>query len=515
MDSIRLPDPRHVALVVALVVVVVVSATVGVAATVDTTRSHSSGRLDGDVTEQPSAAQTSNRTATITNASFVDRTVLESTNETVFLWQGSPYNLSVTMRTMGFSNTTHVDLCTRSFDSSTGNATSEASCTVFTPNSEGNSTVRVTHGNLSTGEQTLSVTIHDWRANETLVRHNLSVTVVTPDGDFDSDLLTNEREVALGTMLHIADTDRDGLEDGAEVQNYGTDPLSPDTDGDGLPDGAEVNSGTNATNMDTDGDGLLDGEEVNNLSTSPTNSDTDGDGLDDNLEVNELSTSPTNSDTDGDGLTDGEEVEQYDTDPVTPDTDDDGLTDGAEVNDYGTNPVRIDTDGDGLSDGTEVRLGTSPTSSLTVVWLLLAAVAVLAAAGVAVRTYGVPFRDTRPDRDRASGDGADAAVNGTSGSPDSDGADTREPPVKTDEQRIIDILSEHDGRIYQRDLVDRTEWSASKVSRLLSTMEDDGRIEKIRIGRENVVTLPDTDANPAEEAVESLSAEDDDAGDAA
>jgi hypothetical protein len=151
---------------------------------------------------------------------------------------------------------------------------------------------------------------------------------------------------------------------------------------------------------------------------------------------------------------------------------------------------------------------------LTVVWLLLAAVAVLAAVGAAVRTYGVPFRDTRPSRDRASGDGADAAVNGPPGAPDSDGADTREPPVKTDEQRIIDILTAHNGRIYQRDLVDRTEWSASKTSRLLSTMEDDGRIEKIRIGRENVVTLPDTEADAAGEAAESHSAEDGDAGDA-
>ena len=176
------------------------------------------------------------------------------------------------------------------------------------------------------------------------------------------------------------------------------------------------------------------------------------------------------------------------------------------------------TDGDGLSDGTEARLGTSPTSSLTVVWLLLAAVAVLVAVAAAVRTYGIPFRDTRLSLDRAAGDGndaTDAAVNGPPGDPDSDGTDTREPPVKTDEQRILDILRAHDGRIYQRDLVDRTEWSASKTSRLLSAMEDDGRIEKIRIGRENVVTLPDTDADAAGGAADSLSAEDGDPGDAA
>jgi hypothetical protein len=72
------------------------------------------------------------------------------------------------------------------------------------------------------------------------------------------------------------------------------------------------------------------------------------------------------------------------------------------------------------------------------------------------------------------------------------------PAVRTDADQVMDILHEEGGRIYQRELVDRTEWSASKVSRLLSTMEDDGLVEKVRIGRENVVTVADTDSADAE-----------------
>jgi hypothetical protein len=153
---------------------------------------------------------------------------------------------------------------------------------------------------------------------------------------------------------------------------------------------------------------------------------------------------------------------------------------------------------------------------LTVVWMLLVVGAVLVGVGVVVRIYGLPFRETSESgtHDRPAADGeatasADAVGNGAVGGPDSDGADSSAPPVKTDEQRIVEILSAHDGRIYQRELVDRTEWSASKVSRLLSTMEDEGRIEKIRIGRENVVTLPDADA--ADETAESPDADLDDA----
>jgi hypothetical protein len=45
-----------------------------------------------------------------------------------------------------------------------------------------------------------------------------------------------------------ADTENDGLTDGAEVNIYGTSPLLSDTDSDGLSDGAEVNTyGTSPT----------------------------------------------------------------------------------------------------------------------------------------------------------------------------------------------------------------------------------------------------------------------------
>ena len=70
-----------------------------------------------------------------------------------------------------------------------------------------------------------------------------------------------------------------GLSDGAEVDDYGTDPVKSDTDADGLSDGEEVNSyGTNPLSSDTDEDGLSDGEEVNSYETDPLSRDSDGDG---------------------------------------------------------------------------------------------------------------------------------------------------------------------------------------------------------------------------------------------
>ncbi len=42
----------------------------------------------------------------------------------------------------------------------------------------------------------------------------------------------------------------------------------------------------------------------------------------------------------------------------------------------------------------------------------------------------------------------------------------------------------------QASIVKETGWSNAKVSQLLSSMEDDERIDKLRIGRENLISLP-------------------------
>jgi peroxiredoxin len=65
--------------------------------------------------------------------------------------------------------------------------------------------------------------------------------------DPDNDGLTNSEERELGTGIKRADTDRDGLRDGEEVNTHGTDPLEPDTDLDGFEDGEEVEAGVDPT----------------------------------------------------------------------------------------------------------------------------------------------------------------------------------------------------------------------------------------------------------------------------
>jgi hypothetical protein len=187
--------------------------------------------------------------------------------------------------------------------------------------------------------------------------------------DTDGDGLTDgEERDDHGSDPADPDTDGDGLTDGEEVLEVGSDPLDPDTDGGGVEDGVEVlqddTDPLDGDDDDADGDGL-DRATERVLGTDPGLRDSDGDGLDDGEEVEDSETDPTDPDTDGDRLTDGAEVTVHDTDPLDRDTDDGGRTDGQEVLDDDTDPLRgvddlEDSDGDGLPNPAEAATGTDP-----------------------------------------------------------------------------------------------------------------------------------------------------------
>lgn len=86
-----------------------------------------------------------------------------------------------------------------------------------------------------------------------LVYDSLVEGVADAEADTDSDGLSNVMEMSIGTNPIKADTDKDNLSDGDEVNKYGTDPLDPDTDDDGLLDGDEVAVGLDPLSGATDG----------------------------------------------------------------------------------------------------------------------------------------------------------------------------------------------------------------------------------------------------------------------
>lgn len=60
----------------------------------------------------------------------------------------------------------------------------------------------------------------------------------------------------------------------------------------------------------------------------------------------------------------------------------------------------------------------------------------------------------------------------------------------TDREKVQELIRENGGRMKQSEIVTSVDWSKAKVSRLLAELEDEGRITKLRLGRENLVCLP-------------------------
>ncbi|MFB6205267.1 MAG: helix-turn-helix transcriptional regulator, partial [Haloglomus sp.] len=73
------------------------------------------------------------------------------------------------------------------------------------------------------------------------------------------------------------------------------------------------------------------------------------------------------------------------------------------------------------------------------------------------------------------------------------GAVEEDTALLSDEERVERLLERNGGRMKQANIVSETGWSNAKVSQLLSSMDEDGRIDKLRIGRENLISLPDED----------------------
>lgn len=168
---------------------------------------------------------------------------------------------------------------------------------------------------LEPGEHDLSLT--QWEngggagGNMFIARGFGEITAFNED-DFE---LFNAFDIALAP-LEGDDSDEDGMADLWESFHFGdlASTGNGDNDGDGLNDKAEYENLGNPTVKDTDSDGVEDGPEVNTYGSSPALVDSDGDTLSDGDEVNVHNTSPATADTDEDGSGDAIEI-AFNTDP--------------------------------------------------------------------------------------------------------------------------------------------------------------------------------------------------------
>jgi len=88
---------------------------------------------------------------------------------------------------------------------------------------------------------------------------------------------------------------------------------------------------------------------------------------------------------------------------------------------------------------------------------------------------------------------ADPATAGADQEPDGDSEDTPPPELLSNEEQVLQLLRDEGGRIKQQRVAGELDWTAAKTSQVIGGLREDDEVETFRIGRENVVTLPDTD----------------------
>ncbi len=76
--------------------------------------------------------------------------------------------------------------------------------------------------------------------------------------------------------------------------------------------------------------------------------------------------------------------------------------------------------------------------------------------------------------------------------------DPVDPELLSDEERVERLLKNNGGRMKQSTIVEETGWSSAKVSQVLSKMDDEEQVDKLRIGRENLITLPEENVTDIE-----------------
>jgi len=86
------------------------------------------------------------------------------------------------------------------------------------------------------------------------------------------------------------------------------------------------------------------------------------------------------------------------------------------------------------------------------------------------------------------GDDADGAVTAQP-------TDAQTPPdeLLSNEERVLQLLKQNGGRMKQKAVADQLDWTAAKTSQVVGDLREEDSVEAFRLGRENVLTLPDVD----------------------
>jgi len=100
--------------------------------------------------------------------------------------------------------------------------------------------------------------------------------------------------------------------------------------------------------------------------------------------------------------------------------------------------------------------------------------------------------------DSAGDDADDSAGDNADDSADNDAGD--EPPTApvddellSNGEQVLRLITANGGRMKQKRVADELDWTAAKTSQVVTGLRDDDELDGFRLGRENVLSLPDYD----------------------
>jgi uncharacterized membrane protein len=129
--------------------------------------------------------------------------------------------------------------------------------------------------------------------------------------------------------------------------------------------------------------------------------------------------------------------------------------------------------------------------------------------GTAAVSAGVTDSDAAdPDVDAADAGGDDtdatgdaAAAAGAAAADDGDDEPPWEDDLLSNEEQVLALVDHEGGRMKQQEVAQTLEWTDAKTSQVVRKMRDDDELDAFRLGRENVLVLPDEDFGPTDEDV--------------
>ena len=73
-----------------------------------------------------------------------------------------------------------------------------------------------------------------------------------------------------------------------------------------------------------------------------------------------------------------------------------------------------------------------------------------------------------------------------------------EPPTEllSNEEKVLRLVEDNGGRMKQKHVAEELDWTAAKTSQVVGDLRDADKLASFRLGRENVLTLPEVDLEP-------------------